>query len=148
VSSHLWLPLLLGALVLPYSVLTRRAAAKIRQGDQDWVAQWGALDPEQRRELNRTMRAGKPVRDPEYAELSLRGVTQQRFVRDAMEPLRWLGLFGLTAMLVGGLITSDIVALALGGFGLVGLGASWVLGSRQHRNLGRSAEETRRLHGL
>ena len=118
-----------------------------RDSDEDWRAQWKALDPRRRKQITQAIRRGEAVLEPTDRELALRAIAQVEMTRRATrqtELLTWPLLFVAFAIAVVYIGVSTPLLL---GFALLLLvfALGTLVSERQRRRLRRSAEATRRL---
>lgn len=133
-------------LAIAFSLAMRRSLRKMRRGDEQWRAQWRALDPQRRSSIVRAMRSGMPVREPEDARLALRAVAQVEHVRRAMRPINAVGHLAAIAILITGLILRQYFLAITGGIGVAGAAVAGGLAWRQRRRFERSAAASRATH--
>ena len=125
-----------------------RFARTVRDdSDEEWRAQWRALDPQRRKRINRAMRRGEAVRDPADSEVALRAIAQVEMTRRAMRPIELLSWpMVLIVFAFGVVIIGSGTAIVVGfGIVLVVLALSTLASEWQRRRLRQSAEATRRL---
>jgi hypothetical protein len=145
VSADVWLPLLLAAVGVPYTLLTLRFARDVRQGDEEWRRRFRELDPARRGAITQAMRGGRAVQDPEDAELLLRGVAQVEYVLRAMRPLSIVGAVAVVALLVAGVLANRSFLVWIAAAGLAAALVSAPLAWWRRKRYLQSAAATRRL---
>jgi hypothetical protein len=135
-----------GAAAYGHSAL-RFARTVRRESDEEWRAQWRALDPQRRKRIRQAMRRGKAVRDPSDSELALRAIAQVDMTRRAMRPIELLALPTLVVVFAFAVVTIGTGTVLVVGFSVVllVLVVSTLASEWQRRRLCQSAEATRRL---
>jgi Flp pilus assembly protein TadB len=135
-----------GAAAFGHAAL-RFARTVRRESDEEWRAQWKALDPQRRKAITKAMRRGEAIREPADAELALHAIAQVEMTSRAMRPIEliaWPMLVIVFAFAVVSVSVSTVLVLGfcvvLTFFAVGTLASEW-----QQRRLRQSAEATRRL---
>jgi hypothetical protein len=144
-------PVVLSVAIGFYGHEALRFTRTVRQeSDEEWKAQWRALDPSRRKRISQAIRQGDAVRDPDDAKLALRAVDQSEMIRRATRRLglvSWPMLLVILALALG--ITGTSARLVVGGVSLLSLLVLADLASRlQQRRMRESAKATRAVHGI
>jgi hypothetical protein len=136
----------LGAAAFGHAAL-RFARTVCSGSDEEWRAQWKALDPQRRKRITQAMRRGEAVREPADAELALRAIAQVEMTRRAMRPIELIAWPMLLVVFAFAVVSIGVsAALVLGFCVVLSFFAVGTLTSEgQRRRLRQSAEATRPL---
>jgi hypothetical protein len=137
---------LLVALAAVHLMLFRPTIRRLQALKEDGRAfreRWRELDPARRREISRTLRRGRPVTDPQEAELALAAIRNGEQVVHALRPLQLIYAPALVGMLVYAFVEHSrflvVAAAAVAGFVALTSLLQW----HRRRNLRAAADATR-----
>lgn len=122
-----------------------RTMRSLRDGDEEWRAQWRALDRQRRKRIAREIRRGHAVGEPD-TELALGAIARIEVTLRAVEKMQLTAWPMVAVAVVFALVYVDAATslLALGiPLAVLAVGLA-VSAHRQRRRLRRSAEAMRR----
>jgi len=149
VALVIFLSVLVVLLAAVHLALFRPALRRLRALKDDGRAfreRWRELDPARRREISRTIRRGRPVTDPQEAEIALEAIRNGEQVVNALRPLQIVYAPALAGLLVYGFVEHSRFLIVLGA-AVVGFVALTTLLQRQRRRKLRAAAAATRALG-